>query len=97
MGDKIEGFGKSLIPHTQSSSFPLDEPSESRDKEGWPRLALQGDPERTRKLLPCDVCSLMFCAGVGWGISRWLVPGLHVFLRHHEWLLCMRLAFLSGD
>lgn len=54
--------------HTELN-FPRDEQSEPRDREGWQRLVLQGEPTRktrkTRKLLSCDGCSVMFCAGVG--------------------------------
>lgn len=62
---RLEGTGKSLVPHTELN-FPCDEQSEPRDREGWQRLVLQGEPTRkTRKLLSCDGCSVMFCAGVG--------------------------------
>lgn len=77
---RLKGIGKSLISHTLSSSFPLDEQSEPGNREGWQRRPLQGDPEKTRQLLPCDVCSLMFCPGMG-ALPGRLVHGLHPFLR----------------
>lgn len=43
---RLEGTGKSLVPHTQNGNFPPDEQSEPRDREGWQRLALQGEPTR---------------------------------------------------
>lgn len=43
---RLEGTGKSLVPHTENGNFPPAEQSEPRDREGWQRLALQGEPTR---------------------------------------------------
>lgn len=75
---RLKGTGKSLASHTQSSTIPLMSRvslETRKNGRGWYCREIQ--PEQTRKLLSCDVCSIMFCAGVKHFQGGWSMVPMH--------------------